>query len=278
MPKVRHSYTAEHVRQVIRDKVLDKWVSAHDDDGHKYAHRATGRVVRSVTTKNITEKPHLVNWKINKAIEFLEANQRFERLATSEGDAIRRAALLAYRDIVTDASDVGTAGHNAIEEYINLWINTGLKPTDIKMFYIGNDYRVTAVIRSAEAFFAKYKFTPIATELVVGNPKESAGTLDLLVIDEVGRLIVLDWKSSNAIDDFYACQVAVYSSYFEKMTGLRVFKQYVVRLDKYSDRFKCYVVVDPRTSAKAFSYLSKYEEYHKSNKDKLKEDKVIIKI
>lgn len=278
MPKLKHQYTPEYVKQIIQDKVIGKWVSAHDEEGHKYAHRETGRVVRSVTTKNITEKPRLINWKINKAIEFLELNQRFERLATDEGESLRKAALLAYRDVVTDASDVGTAGHNAIEEYINLWINTGLKPADIKTFYLGQDYRVTAVIRSAEAFFAKYKYTPIATELVVGDPRESAGTLDLLVLDGSGRLIVLDWKSSNAIDDFYACQVAVYSSYLEKMSGLRVLKQQVVRLDKYSDKFKCYNVVDSKTSAKAFGHLSKYEDYHNNGKEKLREDKVIIKI
>jgi hypothetical protein len=38
------------------------------------------------------------------------------------------------------------------------------------------------------------------------------------------------------------------------------------------------VVTDPKTSAKAFGYLSKYEDYHNNGKEKLKEDKVIIKI
>jgi len=271
------------VRQIIADKVIGKIVPKHDAFGHHYL-LPSGKLVDSVTTKLIVDKPHLIAWSVKMAFEWLELDNRWHKITPENRDEYLKGAVLAHTDVRDDAGSVGTQGHDVIEKYMTEWIKTGERVADIRTLVPeGSHYRVVAIARAAEAIFNKYKCIPIATEIVVGSDKwNCAGSLDALVMTEdfpgFPQLELWDWKSSNSVSDSYSMQVSAYKKFFEEMTGLKIAKCRVVKLDKYSDKFKVYNIPNLPSAFKAFKAISAVYDWVNNGKAKLLEDKVIIKL
>ncbi len=266
--------------KIINEKVKGKILPCHDEFGHHYKFVDSGIIVDSVTTKNILEKEHLIPWAAKLAIEFLEEDNRFERLKGPERNVLMTGAQFKYKDERDSAGDIGTITHNTIELYINDWIQTDIKPETIRSYIPeGADPRVVAACRCAENAFIKYDVTPLACELLVGTPGVSAGTLDLLVMGK-GKIVELwDFKTSNGIDDFfYGLQTSTYRQMFTRMSGIYVHKVRIIKLDKFSDRPKVYNVLRPNILYNVFKSLSHVYDFRNNGKDNLVEDKIIIKI
>jgi hypothetical protein len=267
------------VQKIIKEKVTGVWVPEHDEYGHHYRNTNTGEVVDSVTTKNIIDKPHLIPWSIRLAIEYLEKPGNFELLQTDQRANIIKAAQLQGRDAMQEAGSVGSIAHDAIEKYVKYWMENGERIKDIRdLLSDSDDPRAWAAARSAEKVFNKYNVIPVATEFIVGKEGEGAGTLDLLVMTDKGSLELWDWKTSNSIDDFYSCQVATYKRYFNHMTGLKVRKSRVIKLDKACDSYKIYNIDDNRKSYEVFKACSKIYDWRHNGEPKLIEDKKVLKI
>ncbi len=274
-------YTAEFVKQVIAEKVRGKIIPMHDEFGHHYKFLEDGSIIDSVTQKNIIDKPHLIPWAIGLAIDFFEENDRWTQLKGPTREDLLKMAKLVHRDIRDEAGTIGGKAHDIIEEWENQWIEIGVRPGDIREFVKAKgieDHRVWGAVRSAEAIFDKYNVIPIATELLVGVPGVGAGTLDLLVLNEEGELELYDYKTSNNMDDFYQIQVAAYKKFFEKMSGLKIKRCRILKLDKYSNRFKVYNLFNIPSAFKAFKALSVVYDWRKNPKDKYLEDKNRITI
>lgn len=275
-------YSPEQVRQIIKEKVEGKIITCHTLQEHRYKFVDSGEIVKSVTTKNILDKPHIVPWAIGLAIDFLEG--KWERLSGPERDSLIKGAKLQYIDNRDSAGSIGTKAHLIIESYEKQWIETGIRPASIMPFIPeGSLPQVIGACRSAEAAFDKYKVVPVAFELLVGIPSTKtieggAGTLDLIVMDEQGNLELWDWKSSNSINDFYACQTSAYEKFFRKMTKLKVKKIRIFKIDKWSNKFKVYLVTDPLKAYRAYKNISATHSWVYDGEDKLKEDRIIIKI
>lgn len=62
-----------------------------------------------------------------------------------------------------------------------------------------------------------------------------AGEIDAIGRGPGGELVVLDWKTSNAIKDTYAMQLAAYAHALEEMEGEKVQQGWVVRFDKTAE-------------------------------------------
>jgi predicted RecB family nuclease len=92
------------------------------------------------------------------------------------------------------------------------------------------------------------------------------------------ELTLVDWKLANSIDDTYAVQTAAYKKMFEKMTGLKIKRVRVMKIDKFSDKFKCYNVPGLPAALKAFQNISKVYDWMYDGKKKLIEDKIIVTI
>lgn len=275
--------SSSEIRQIIAKKVHGKIVAQHTEAGHFYAFKRTGKVVRSVTTKLIIEKPHLIPWAVQKGIEWLEADPvRWDMLKTENRNSIMTSAKFIHTGHRDEAGDIGGQGHQVIEDWVNDWIRSesDTQPGDIKSYIKeGTDYRVYAIARSAEAFFKKNNVIPIASEILVGMQKyNSAGTLDMLVLNKnTGELELWDWKSSNAVNqDTYPMQIAAYKKFFESMTKLKISICKIIKLDKYSDNFKAYTLIDPKSAFDAFAAISKVYDWKYNNEVKLLEDKSIL--
>ncbi len=271
--------TPAQIRQIIQDRVIGKVKACHSESGHFYQIDGSLGLTASVTSKNIIDKPHIVQWAVGLAIDFLEAGDNWQRLKTPERESLIKAAKLQYRDVRDDAGTIGGIAHGVIEAYEKTWIETGIKPPNIKAFIPkGSVPQVIGACRSAEQAFNKYKVIPIAFELLVGLPRIGAGTLDLIVMNEKGELELWDHKTSNNVNDYYAIQTAAYCHFFERMTGLKIKRIKILKIDKWSDRFKVYNVLNRRDAYRAFKAVSTVYDWLNNGEDKLVEDKLIVKI
>lgn len=274
------SMTKEKVVQIIKDKVLGKWVAEHTETQHFYRNTDTGVLVSSVTTKNILDKEHLRPWAVRVAIEWLEKDDRWEKylMAKSEPkNEYLQGAILAHTGVRDDAGQVGTYVHDAAERFILEWIETGVKPDDIMKFVCKEgleDGRVWAGARSVKKLFDdRPKVIPVASELLVGSDSlNGAGTLDLLVLND-GVLEVWDFKTSNSIDKVgYSMQVAAYSSMFTTMTGLRPKNWRVIKISKDYDKVEIHRLVGFAKALECFKAISKVYDLIKSNAFTLERD------
>lgn len=275
-------YKKDDVIEIIREKVTGKIVAAHDEKGHHYKFIDNGVIVDSVTTRNVSDKPHLIPWAIDLAIDYLLQDNNFELLSddNTKDSPIRKQAKLQYTDKRDDAGSLGTRAHNIIEEYEKSWILDGYPVQDIRSLIppTETDSRVWAAVRSAEAAFKKNNVVPVAAEILVGIPEYGAGTLDLLVLNSDGELELWDWKSSNEVNDFYANQVAAYLKFFEHMTGLKISRAKIFKINKKRDEFTAYLVPDIESAWESYKALSSYYDWLHNGQVKLQENKLIIRI
>lgn len=271
----------EQVKETIKERVQGKIEAAHDSFGHHYR-LPSGKIVDSVTTKLAVfgDKQHLIKWAVKMGFEWMEKDNRFQKLCPENRADYLKGAVQAHEDNRDFAGDIGHQGHAVIENYVNEWIKSGAAPADIRSFISeGTNYRVYAVARSAEAAFLKYNVIPVASELLVGSEKyNAAGTLDLLVMNENNQLELWDFKSSNSVKDDYAIQVSAYKKFFEDMTLLSIKKCRILHLSKDSDKYGCYDIPKTGPAFVVFKNISKAYDWSKNGLPKLVNDKIIIKL
>ena len=269
---------------MIRNHVTGHWSPEHTDKGHFYKHRDTGTKVISVTgILTLLSKPHLIPWSCKVALEYFIAHllDWNEWSEPENREAIFKSAQFAHTGVRDDAGNVGTLAHDKIEEYLKDWITHGTPISTIRTIVPpDSDPRVFAAVRSAERIMQERNLIPIASEILVGSTKvRSAGTLDALVMDSDGKLILADWKTSNQVDPIgYTLQVAAYAKFFEEMTSLKIHKVQIFHLSK--DYAKCDVwdVPRPARAYQMFKHLVKIHEWMNDPKSKAykKVNKIII--
>lgn len=257
--------TKESVQKAIERYVKGVWVPEHTDTAHFYRHTPTGKLCASVTSKMILEKEHLRPWAVRVGIEWLEQDDRWNKYLEHKQykkNEYLQGAILAHTDIRDDAGSVGSAVHQAAEDFINEWIATGTKPDDILKYipeHARSDGRVVAGARSVKRLFDdRPRVLPVASELLVGSLRlGTAGTLDLLVLND-GVLELWDFKTSNSIDPInYSMQVAAYSHMFTGMTKLRPVAWRVIKISKDYDRVDIYKLTGYKDAVRCFEYLAK---------------------
>lgn len=161
--------------------------------GRHYQNPKTGDLVPSVTNIiGLMDKPALPRWsakmvaetawRMRGSLQNMEENEAVDMLKGSPWSKSRRA------------SERGTDIHEYLEAGVNAWQVASLSPDALP-------YQA-----AADAWLMSSEIEPIATELTVFHPKY-AGTLDFVgMVDR--RLTILDWKTSKAIYDEAALQLA----------------------------------------------------------------------
>lgn len=276
-------HTLDEIKAIIEKKVVGKITPAHDERGHHYAFVGdkSGLVVDSVTTKLVLDKPHLVRWAVRISFEWMES--KWASMTKENREEYLKGAQESPYDVRDEAGQTGHIAHDAIEMYVKDWIATGIRPLDIKVYVKPKegallDYRAVAAARSAEALFKKKNVVPIASEILVGLKRyKSAGTLDMLILNlDTNEIELWDWKTSNAVNDTYAMQVAAYKKFFEGMTKLTIAKSKIIHLSKESDVFHVYNIPDIDLAWKAFLDIGKVYDWVKNGREKLSKDIKVI--
>lgn len=272
----------DFLRAVVDHRVRGRVTPCHSEDAHYYKVEGHDALLPSVTQKNILRAPHLIPWAAKLAVEHVHRNKLWDELDGPMGKDIMRTATTQHIAVRDDAGNVGTAAHDAIEAYTNEWIRTGARPADVRAFVPeGADPRSVSGARAGVAFYDKYAATPVAAELLVGavTPTfQAAGTLDLIVQTDDGKLEVWDYKTSNRVNEFYAAQVAAYARAFELMAGLKVTGELrIAKLSKEDGSVKSYVVRDKKEALALYNACARAFDIT-SGPTLLPEDKVIVKL
>lgn len=283
----------EGVRKTVEDKVKGRVQAEHTDDDHFYRYLPEDELYPSMTTvaEVIQYGDHLKDWAVGLALDYIDQQMQDGQYTGQDWKKTLKAAQQQHRDTFQDAGDVGTKGHEVVENYLQAAIDDPASAGEITEYIEHSDSRLYAIARSAKAFLEDFHVVPIAPELKVATPKHKlAGTLDLLAFvgfedrpaqddecddcnlwlesesrrrfecTECGRrikyrLTLVDWKTSNRVDkDDYAMQVSGYKYSLKHMCGINVEETIIVKLHKDRQKYK---VVKPTHTWDAFRTLLK---------------------
>lgn len=170
-------------------------------------------------------------------------------------------------DVSEAAAQAGTLAHDAIEAFIKL---KGV-PAETGEPYPWPDAEPGVLAKAQNAFdqfLEWYDQTKIQiTDTEFGSHSEVygfGGTLDAIGTDSKGRVVLLDWKTSNAIYPDYLIQLAAYALLLEENRGIKVEGFHIVRVAKENADFAHASFQDLEHEKGTF--LTMLELYHKVKK------------
>jgi len=154
-------------------------------------------------------------------------------------EAVRKSAWKRDKELLKEAGDLGTRVHNAIDSFI-----TGQPPLldpDTKQGYDNfmkwlEDSKIKLI--KGDTYIASIK-------MGYGGAMDALGVRD-------GKLVLLDWKTSNQLVDTYSLQTAAYVMAFEETFEQDIDKAFVVRFGKEIPGDIEYREVDLCNATKAF--------------------------
>ena len=202
-------------------------ILSYNEDKHMYY--VNDQKVESVTgiCSRGLQKPNLVNWLVATPLnevkrlinEKLDNNEPLDRAGL---ERIFKTAKEKTNKIKEDAGLVGTVVHGLIEDF--------LKGKDIPK---QSDPAVVNCWNLFLDWWNKQEYKVVELEKKIYSKKYNyAGTLDLVVKDKKGNLVLMDIKTSNFISFDYFLQLNAYKFAYEEETGSKVSKSFIVKLSK----------------------------------------------
>tara|TARA_R100000773_G_C4217304_1_gene115849 strand:- start:1454 stop:2209 length:756 start_codon:yes stop_codon:yes gene_type:complete len=211
-------------------KYKEKTVVSYNDDKHQYY--VNGKEVFSATT--IIEqgllKPSLTDWLITTPMykfkylisEQIKNKEPIDKLALEK---IFKEARNATNTIKENGAMIGSVVHSLIEDFLNK-----------KEILPQSDPKVTNCWNLFLGWWNDAGYVPIEIEKKLYSKKHNyVGTLDLIVRDKSGKLVLIDIKTSNFISFGYVLQANAYQKAYEEETGKKISEAFCLRLDKKSD-------------------------------------------
>lgn len=246
-----------------------------DKDEHVYyriaLNVATGEVewvkVPGITTiLGIKDKSAaLMPWVANETVDYVKAD--FLNMQDGDMEQILASPQLlqewlfdtldhakkAYKNRSTEATDVGKAAHDWLEDYVLAKIAPFNQATflDLEVKRSTLDERAISCIEAALSWMRAHNVRWMYTERKLYSRKRNcAGTLDgVCTVDSCDDpeccpkpfkdvLSIIDWKSSNALYEAYRWQTAAYEEAIEEELGLDVRHRWVIKLGKFDGAFE----------------------------------------
>ena len=198
-----------------------------DDEKHIYYHE--GKKVESVTgiCGNGVPKPELTGWLVSTPIREIKnaINNRLDEgwgIDRVELERIIDKAKNKTEEVKKDAGLVGTVVHGLIEDFLQ-----GKKIPN------QSDEKVVNCWNLFLDWWNKQEYEVVELEKKVFSKKYNyAGTLDLVLKDKQGNLILADIKTSNQISFDYTLQLNAYKEAYEEETKTKISKGLIIRLPK----------------------------------------------
>lgn len=211
----------------VKHTLKNNIILSYNDDKHMYY--VNDKKVESVTgiCGRGLPKPNLVNWLVATPLnevkrlinEKLDNNEPLDRAGL---ERIFKTAKEKTNKIKEDAGLVGTVVHGLIEDF--------LKGKDIPK---QSDPAVVNCWNLFLDWWNKQEYEVVELEKKIYSKKYNyAGTLDLVVKDKKGNLVLMDIKTSNFISFDYFLQLNAYKFAYEEETGSKVSKSFIVKLSK----------------------------------------------
>jgi|TARA_R100000479_G_scaffold43796_1_gene20111 hypothetical protein len=208
-------------------KYKEETIVSFNEDEHRYF--VNGKEVKSATTiiDRGLIKPRLLNWMITTPMykfkdlinSKLDNNEPIDR-ATLE--RIFKEARSKTQNMKEDGALIGSVVHGLIEDFIHKKkIPTQSDPKVVNCWNMfldwWNEQGYEVVEIEKKLYSKKYNFV---------------GTLDLIVKDKSGKLVLIDIKTSNFISFGYVLQANAYKFAYEEETGNKISSAFCLRLGK----------------------------------------------
>ena len=202
-------------------------ILSYNDDKHMYY--VNDKKVDSVTgiCGRGIPKPQLTYWLVNTPLnevkrlinEKLDAGEQLDRAILERIFATAKKKPDTFKD---EGALVGSVVHGLVEDY--------LKGKDIP---IQSDKAVVNCWNLFLDWWKKQEYEVVELEKKLYCKKYNyAGTLDLVVKDKKGNLVLIDIKTSNHITFDYFLQLNAYKFAYEEETKSKISKAFIVRLPK----------------------------------------------
>lgn len=125
------------------------------------------------------------------------------------------------------AAQLGTRAHELVEYYVKNGNSWGEFKLDKEELAVQNS------VSAAVGFFDQWGFRHHSAEIRVFDVRLGVGgTLDSIVRDSAGELVLLDYKTSSGVYGNHLVQAAAYGWMWQRMTGEKITRAYIVRFDK----------------------------------------------
>ena len=205
------------------------------------------------------EKPALINWAANCAVEYME--EHIEEIQNPRGphvvSDILGNARTAFRTASRSARNIGTGVHHAIEDYIS----TGKDPTGL------SDAETNSFLAFLE-WESKNKVRWERAEITLFHTHMGyAGTADALA-EINGHRYIIDFKTSKGIYDEYRVQLSAYKAAAEN-NKIECPSIGIIRLDKETGAPE-FVDVTPGCEQRIQYFYFLVQAYYAAKKRRLK--------
>lgn len=167
----------------------------------RHQYRESGLVVPSVTTiLSVINKPALISWAANTAIESVKAQiEPGKSYDEVQLHTILESSRLAHNKKKTDAGALGTFIHNWVEQHIKgenpgMPVNPNMQSAIFRFLEWEKKYNVKFLVSEQVIFSKKYRYT---------------GTLDFICSID-GKMYIGDLKTSSGIYPEMFLQTAAY--------------------------------------------------------------------
>ncbi len=225
-------------------KLYNNKVTIYFDEGRHWFTNKNGESIISVTaaTGIIDKSQPLMSWAVKKAREYLLNNWKINKgydqfeIVNLLGEASKQ-----HRIFKKKAADIGTEIH----QWVSDWI-LGKKPE------MPDNEKVINGITAFLQFQKEHKLKWLKSESYIYSKKHNyAGILDAIAI-EGKDLVLVDFKSSNAIYPEMFLQVAGYKIAYEEEMGKIIDKRIIVRFGKEDGNFEVKELDGDKQDEKAF--------------------------
>lgn len=211
-------------------------------------------------------KPALLPWALNSMGEnikdFLRGRTILEPMLIKEIDEVVKEAKNVYKKKASDAADIGSRVHKAIDDLIHR-----------KELEISSD--IAAGVEGFRAWNASHSLKIELGDTKIGSKLFGyGGSLDFLAFDKDGGVILWDLKTTkkrkdrdHGVYDEYAYQLAAYCQAFTETYGIPVKEAYILWVNKEKPEFKAVKVADLRVCLDGFLtalkmyQIQKYEKF-----------------
>jgi len=199
-----------------------------DPDNHRFYHK-DGRPILSVTTitRIIDKSRPLIIWASNLTGDYVLANLKPGKITASELEKVVREAKRQHSVVKEAEANIGTEIHKWISEWIK-----GEKPE------IPDDEKVKNGIIAFMDFQRQHKAKWLESEKIVYSRKyDYAGVLDAIAkID--GKLVLVDFKSTNGLYPEFAFQTAGYQLAYEEEKKKKLAYRLIIGFGKNTGEFQ----------------------------------------
>lgn len=140
--------------------------------------------------------------------------------------------------VTKKAADAGSIAHDLIEDHVL----TGEVQTEVRDAWVeAQDTVLDLAWNSYKQFQQWYKNTSLEVisteEHLVSEEYRYGGTYDALGKDSEGRIVLVDWKTSNAVYGDYLVQLAAYAHLLKECKGIEVEGYHLLRVRKETADF-----------------------------------------